>query len=275
MRAAASHCGRLTVESWAQRMFFDETRITDVHGLFRAAEDLRRRRRIPIWFRGVTQKAHGLVPSLGRPPFSLAQERALINVFKQNAVQFLGERPPNQWEWLFLARHHGVPTRLLDWTESPLIGLYFAVNASDSPDRRDSEDGALWVLLPTELNLRANITLPNRATLPIFEDDDEYLRNYLPTTLASETISRLTPAAGIAIRHSKRMQAQHSVFTVTHREQTPIEAIGDGGHIGRFLIPRRAKPKIRRQLAALKIDRLSVFPELDNAARVARSPYDE
>lgn len=256
-------------------MFFDESRIRDVHDLFRASEALRRRRRIPIWFRGVTQESYGLVPSLGREPFALDQERTLINVFKQNAVQFLGERPPSQWEWLFLARHHGVPTRLLDWTESPLIGLYFAAHASDGADRRDGEDGALWVLLPTELNRRANIKLANRSALPIFEDDDDYLRNYLPTTLASETISRLTPAAGIAIRHSKRMQAQHSVFTVTHREQTAIEAVGDAGHIGRFIVPANAKARIRRQLAALKIDRLSVFPELDNAARLARSPYDQ
>ncbi|MGB8888760.1 MAG: hypothetical protein WCC87_18670, partial [Candidatus Korobacteraceae bacterium] len=104
--------------------------------------------------------------------------------------------------------------------------------------------------------------------------DDEQLQNYLPTKLASEHTSRLTPAAGIAVRHSKRMQAQHSVFTVTHRDQTPIERIGNGVHIGRYIIPSSSKQRIRRQLEALKIDSLSVFPELDNAARLARRPYD-
>ena len=203
-------------------MYFRETPIRSVYDLLRAVEDRRRRRRIPIWFRGVTNKGYELVPSLGRPPFELGQERALINVFKQNAVQFLDQRPPNQWEWLFLARHHGVPTRLLDWTESPLVGLYFAVHTIDGSIRNDRKDGALWVLLPTELNRHANIVLSDRSALPIFEDDDEYLRNYLPTTLASEHISSLTPAAGIAIRHSKRMQAQHSVFTVTHCEFAAI-----------------------------------------------------
>lgn len=257
-------------------MFFRETRIRSVYDLFRAVEQRQRRRRTPIWFRGVTNQAYALVPSLGRAPFGLGQERALINVFKQNAVQFIDQRPPNQWEWLFLARHHGVPTWLLDWTESPLIGLYFAVHSvNGSITRNDREDGAIWVLLPTELNRHANITPSDKRTLPIFEDDDEHLGNYLPTTLAGEHISRLTPAAGIAIRHSKRMQAQHSVFTVTHRDQTPIEDIEDGRHIGRYIVPASAKERIRRQLAALKIDRLSVFPELDNAAGVARRPYDE
>jgi hypothetical protein len=256
-------------------MFFRESRIRSVYDLFRAVEVRRRRLRVPIWFRGVTNRQYTLVPSLGRSPYVLGQERALINVFKQNAVQFLEQRPPNQWEWLFLARHHGVPTRLLDWTESPLIGLYFAVHSADGSGRGDRRDGAIWVLLPTELNRQANIALSDKAALPIFEDDDDHLRNYLPTTLASEQVSRLTPAAGIAIRHSKRMQAQHSVFTVTHRDQTPIEHIGDGRHIGRYIVPAASKGRIRRQLAALRIDRLSVFPELDNAARVAWSLYNE
>jgi hypothetical protein len=255
-------------------MFFNESRISSVFDLLRVVEERSRRRRIPIWYRGCTNNAYKLIPSLGRSPYVLGHERALINVFKQNAVQFISERPPSQWEWLFLARHHSVPTRLLDWTESPLVGLYFSVHSVDNPGRNDRRDGALWLLLPTILNRHANIILPEKRALPIFEDDDDHLRNYLPTTLASEDRSSLTPAAGIAIRHSKRMQAQHSVFTVTHRDQTPLEDVGDGTHIGRYIIPARAKDRIRRQLAALKIDRLSVFPELDNAARVARRPYD-
>jgi len=214
------------------------------------------------------------LPSLGRKPFGLDCEHALINVFKQNAVQFVDQRPQSQWEWLFLARHHSVPTRLLDWTESPLIGLYFATHSVDNAGKNDKKDGCLWVLFPTKLNEEASIKLTDKRDLPIFEDDDDHLQNYLPTKLASEHTSRLTPAAGIAVRHSKRMQAQHSVFTVTHREQLPLEEVGSGKHIGRYIIPSFFKARIRTQLDALKIDRLSVFPELDNAARLARRPYD-
>lgn len=256
-------------------MLFDGRRIRDVAELLRAVESHRRRaRRQPIWFRGSTNREYRLVPSLGRPPYRLQHERALVNAFKQNAVQFLGQRPPSEWEWIFLARHHAVPTRLLDWTESPLIGLYFATHSLGAPGRNDRRDGALWLLLPTELNRQASIELADPRALPIFEDNDQYLRNYLPSTLASEQQSRLTPVAGIAVRHSKRMQAQHSVFTVTHRDQTPIETVGAGGHIGRYVVPAAAKPRIRRQLEALRIDRLTVFPELDNAALMARRPYD-
>jgi hypothetical protein len=256
-------------------MLFDGERIRSVSDLVEAVDSPRARaRQIPVWFRGSTNSGHNLVPSLGRAPFTLEHERALINIFKQNAVQFTDQRPQSEWEWLFLARHHAVPTRLLDWTESPLIGLYFATNSLDKPTKNDNRDGALWLLLPTKLNEEAGIKPTEKRDLPIFEDDDEQLQNYLPTKLASEHTSRLTPAAGIAVRHSKRMQAQHSVFTVTHRDQRAIEGVGSGLHIGRYIVPSSSKPRIRRQLEALKIDRLSVFPELDNAARMARRPYD-
>jgi hypothetical protein len=257
-------------------MLFDGESVRSVGELLRVVEYHRRNRpRSPIWFRGCTDSSHELVPSLGRPPYRLQQERALINVFKQNAVQFIDQRPQSQWEWLFLARHHTVPTRLLDWTESPLIGLYFATHSLDIIEKNDKKDGCLWVLFPTKLNAEANIKLTDKCDLPIFEDDDEHLQNYLPSKLASERTSRLTPAAGIAVRHSKRMQAQHSVFTVTHRDQIPLESVGSGEHIGRYIVPSFFKRRMRRQLDALKIDRLSVFPELDNAAEVAVRPYSE
>lgn len=254
-----------------------ERKIRSVSEMLQSVELRQRNRRIPVWYRGGTNKRHKLVPSLARKPFGLQHEQALINAFKQNAVQFVtADRPTSQWEWLFLARHHYVPTRLLDWTESPLMGLYFSVTPVDGvPKSHDDRDGVLWSLLPTELNRQANINLGDDRALPIFEDNDSFLKNYLPSTLANELTSRLTPIAGIAVRHSKRMQAQHSVFTVTHRDQTAIEAVGGRTHIGRYIVPASSKARIRRELDALRIDRLGVFPELDNVAKLARRPYDK
>jgi len=224
----------------------------------------------PLWFRGCTDKAYDLTPSIARHGIDINSETPLINLFKQNAVQFVRDRPQSEWEWLFLARHHSVPTRLLDWTESPLVGLYFATKSQGIDSKNDERDGSLWVLIPTSLNKEAYINSPN---LPVFEDDDEHLQNYLPTKLARESTTEFNPIAGIAARHSTRMQAQRSVFTVTHRKQISIEKVGKGEHIGRFVIPSTQKALIRRQLQVLSVDDLSVFPELDNAAMIARRHF--
>lgn len=234
----------------------------------------------PFWFRGCTDKDYKLVPSIGRPPYTVEREKALLDAFKQNAIQFLRQRPASEWEWLFWARHHDLPTRLLDWTESPLVGLYFATHSLDDVAKNDDKDGVLWFLLPTVLNSCAHIIRPERE-LPIFEEGDEDLGNYLPASVAASLKGDVSmkPVAGIAVRNSERMQAQHSVFTVTHREQTPIEDVADSDgkrrHIGRYVVPSNAKERIREELTALRITRLSIFPELDNVAKLAREPYDE
>jgi len=231
--------------------------------------------REPIWYRGLTKASHRLIPTIAREPHSVDHELGLLNVFKQNAAELVSDRPQSEWEWLFLARHHSVPTRLMDWTESPLIGLYFAVTSMDNHSKDDRSNGALWLLRPIELNRYANVPQAHPRDLPIFEDKNLDLRNYLPSRLSLESKSDILPVAGLAARHTKRMQAQHSVFTVMHRTPTPIEEAGSREHIDRYIIPRDAKATIREQLDRLRVDRLSVFPELDNAAVMARRSYGE
>jgi hypothetical protein len=142
----------------------------------------------PVWFRGQSEFNWKLTPSVARVTGGIDAEFALVKRFKQNALSFLTNRPLSEWDWLFLMQHYGVPTRLLDWTESPLVALYFAVSEIDHL----GEDGALWCLLPKELNVHANYQPELSLELPFFGVDKQ-LEGYLPAAIVVDRNYKLNP----------------------------------------------------------------------------------
>lgn len=241
-------------------MRFEDQPIEAVGDLVETIRANRQDREI-LWYRGQGDIEWQLTPSLLRDPGGLDTEMTLFKRFKQNAVNFAGQGNKTEWEWLFLMQHYGVPTRLLDWTESPLVGLYFAV----TDDSEESTDSALWCISPTNLNVGAGVEPDFQPDLPSF-DIDNVLDNYMPSRLAQETMTRLQPIAANASRNSPRLFAQRGVFTISHRDPTPVEATGDGNHAWRYIIKPESKERIRQELQLLRIDKLSLFPELPSVA---------
>ena len=220
-----------------------------------------------IWFRGQTVSTWKLQPSFLRKDKS-ATEFTLINKFKQSASLLIERTPATYFDWLFQMQHHGVPTRLLDWTESALTALYFAVENNE----HNNKDGALWILLPTELNRYSNIDSDEADFIPSF-DNSEVLGNYDPLVFNREKVTKLLPLAAIATRNNPRMQAQLGVFTISHREKTPIEEIGNKQHILKYIIPKLKKKEIIKELELLGITKFQLFPELSSIGEIIKNEF--
>jgi len=244
-------------------MKFKTRTIKNLSGLIKALRD----HFVPgrqTWYRGQADSTWSLTPSLARNPDWAEAELSLLKKFKQNAITHAGTTNTD-WGWLFLMQHHRLPTRLLDWTEHPLVGLFFAVEGK----QHHTTEGTLWCLDPVSLNAHANISYSFPHELPAFEDD-QILNSYLPTKILQEKTSDLNPVAGIAYRNSPRIVAQMGTFTITHRRHTPIESIADRKHIWRYNIPPLIKEELIEELALLRVNRLSLFPELDEVADAAK-----
>lgn len=213
-------------------------------------------KRGPAWFRGHADKSWKLQPNYDRIA-RVTKEKEVLSRFRQNANLLLNHAPvlPNDFGWMFLMQHYGVPTRLLDWSESPLVALYFAI--ADKDPKAKSKDGALWVLYPMELN---QYSTADDVYIPSFED--EWLANYSVTEYSKGKDNGILPLAAIATRNNPRIQAQLGVFTISHRKKSPIEEIEKGTHCIKIVIPKDAKKSLNEELRILGITKFQIFPEL-------------
>ena len=219
-----------------------------------------------VWFRGHARAEYKLLPSLARNPDALSRESLLAKRFKQNAYTFIRIQPSTEWEWQFLMQHYGVPTRLLDWSEAPLVGAYFAVH--DEDQKHIEHDAHIWAFLPARYN-REVCRLTQMVPMEIPSFGDVVLDDYLPDKINLGPGVEKYPVAALAPRQNERIMAQLGTFTVMHIDKRPLEEVAKP-FLARFIIPKDAKETIRRELAALRINRLTLFPELSSVAAVTK-----
>jgi FRG domain len=215
----------------------------------------------PVWFRGQADASWKLLPGYQRlksPP----PESVLINRFKQNASLLINSRTPRKFDWLFYMQHYGAPTRLLDWSESPLFGLYFAV--TEHPKKAS----ALWMLRPLELNKLVTSKSKEAKFIPSF--DEQLLENYSTESIEAGRLEGVLPMAALATRNNSRIQAQLGVFTISHSTEKAIEEIDNGAHITKYTISAKAKKNILRELSFLGINKFQLFPELASAGEIIK-----
>ncbi len=199
-----------------------------------------------MWvFRGQRQ-AWALLPTIGRDKqgYSTAREARLLDEFKRHARQYLpNAHAYSEWDWLFIAQHHGLPTRLVDWTSNPLVACFFACAESVKGRRQ----GVITAVSAREVGY---LTAEELASGPLSVQTTKFV---VPTAVAS------------------RIVAQRGLFSV---HATPTVAWRLRNRRQYFLIPADLKRDIKLLLMSMGIDDQFLMADLDGLTQTLKWRYD-
>jgi FRG domain len=201
-----------------------------------------------VIYRGHGAASFRLRPKVGRalPPANAnsktVNESLMLELFRRQSVDRVEVANINDWELLAIAQHHGLPTRLLDWTRSPLVALYFSVckecESRDKDGRPRCKDAEILAWRCNKKDLSE--PLP-KSPLKI-----KKTIRYIPRMVTS------------------RLRAQSGLFTV---HSVPAQDFVPDGELVRIRIPYENRKDLKRSLFQLGVHEAVLFPDLDGLAR--------
>ncbi len=194
------------------------------------------------FFRGVKDTSYKLIPSVGRddiPIIGYINERIMFKMFQNQAVSYLKDRPQTKWEWLALAQHHGLPTRLLDWTTNPLVALWFATEKAKIKSV-DDKFAIYW------------LTVKSGIDHDIMDNDNDPFNT--------------EGAHLIALPHlSSRIKNQFGLFTI---QDDPKKELNEYfNRIIKYEFNASLKSEFRDKLNLYGINASTIFPDLNGVAQ--------
>jgi hypothetical protein len=224
-----------------------------------------------LWFRSTADSKHQLVPTLMRFTDGLSDddhdgiEQNLFFEFQARSPD-LRSRNLTEWEYLFYSRHHGLPTRLIDWTDTLGVAVYFALepflDAELKGDPEPSSEPAIWVLNPYSLNEETwtvrDIVLPRYLGL----QGDDYL-DFGEMLAVTGKWKWDGPVAIYPAQLGDRVRAQRGWFTVHGNSRRALE----DQHpelLWKIILEKECIKEGRVFLEWAGFNKYSIYPDLDN-----------
>ena len=237
------------------------------------------RRRDTGVYRGSSNASNPLLTSLDRlggvnPPHTKSDlEEHILRNYIRYSRPHLGNEPVNDWEQLVSAQHHGVPTRLLDWTYSPLVAAFFATRPTDDGS---VQDRAVWRL--DWKAVHEKFGFPSRSLL--IRDLDELFGkegHFTPWALMRRGAHRDFACLLEPPSLDQRIVVQAAVFTLSSNKAGPFDAFltdhGLGDALTKYVVPGPEVGRVRDQLDLVAMDERRLFPDLDGVAAAIRRYY--
>ncbi len=234
-------------------------------------------------YRGHGDEKWKLEPGVYRSDFKVGKQKAEEDeedarlrteqhLFQDFQVMSAGLRTGRETnvELYFLQQHHGMPTRLLDWTNNPLAALYFTLANKD----HDKLNGKLFAMDAYQL-------VHAQGAVDLLDDLRGIAtsgRNYVKAAVAVIAAWKKKDCFGeyaIAVRPDHldvRMSLQRSCFTL-HVPKCPRFELDQLNCLKALTIPATSKPGIRSELASLGIDDFSIYGDLDHLAQSLKAAY--
>ena len=258
------------VKTWAElnRYLFANTWNEDI-----------RRFRSPFAYRGLSNKKFKLTTGLTRlGEWYPTMERNLLKQFRKYANRHVLE-PNTEWHWLSVAQHHGLPTRLLDWTYSPLVALHFATEDIGAMD----VDSAVWKINYAKVNrLLQKDLIQKLATLGAEIFSVDALAEAIPTLDSLDHRSSKDHEIAVFFEPpslDERIVNQFGYFSALSDPKLSMEEWlirpGVEGKVDalKIIIPKRLKWEIRDKLDQSNINERVLMGGTDGLCKWLRRHY--